>query len=143
MQKKTIFFDIDGTLLDCWHNKPFTIPESNRQALQLLKQQGHQIIACTGRHEAFLKKYFPCIFESYITMNGSHIVYKGDIIYDRIFSLEEVSYLMKHFDDEKRGMHSLEKFVPGAEIWIRTPFVILTAYMEWMILQRQNGIPVK
>ena len=59
MQKKTIFFDIDGTLLDCWHNKPFTIPESNRQALQLLKQQGHQIIACTGRHEAFLKKYFP------------------------------------------------------------------------------------
>ena len=44
---------------------------------------------------------------------------------------------------KKRGMHSLEKFVPGAEIWIRTPFVILTAYMEWMILQRQNGIPVK
>ena len=101
MQKKTIFFDIDGTLLDCWHNKPFTIPNSNRQALQLLKQQGHQIIACTGRHEAFLKKYFPNIFESYITMNGSHIVYQGDIIYDRIFSHEEVSYLMKHFDNVK------------------------------------------
>ena len=34
-------------------------------------------------------------------MNGSHIVYQGDIIYDRIFSHEEVSYLMKHFDDVK------------------------------------------
>ncbi|MFR1215015.1 MAG: HAD family hydrolase [Acutalibacteraceae bacterium] len=98
MQKKTIFFDIDGTLLDCWHNKPFTIPESNRQALQLLKQQGHQIIACTGRHEAFLKKYFPGIFDSYITMNGS-ILFTKEILFTIEFSLEEVSYLMKHFDE--------------------------------------------
>ena len=101
MQQKTIFFDIDGTLLDCWHNKPFTSPESNWQALQILKQRGHQIIACTGRHPAFLKKYFPNVFESYITMNGTYIVYKGETIYDRIFSNEEVFTLMKHFDDVK------------------------------------------
>lgn len=98
MQQKTIFFDVDGTLLDCWHNKPFTIPESNWQALQQLKQQGHQVIACTGRHEAFLNHHFPGIFESYITMNGSHVVYKGTTIHDRIFSKQEVNYLMSHFD---------------------------------------------
>ena len=101
MHPKTIFFDIDGTLLDCWHNKPFTIPKSNQKALKMLKQNGHQIIACTGRHEAFLKKHFPGVFESYITMNGTHVVHKGCTIYDRIFSLEEVTDFIQHFDRVK------------------------------------------
>ena len=44
-EKKILFFDIDGTLYEFEKG----IPESAREALKLLKENGHIIILCTGR----------------------------------------------------------------------------------------------
>ena len=43
---KAIFFDIDGTLVSF---KTHTIPESTRQTLQQLRQQGIKVFIATGR----------------------------------------------------------------------------------------------
>ena len=98
MKKKTIFFDIDGTLLSTKDGKPFCIPTSALQALNLLKKNGHRIAVCSGRQESFIHKFFPGCFTSYVAMNGTHVVFDGKTIYDDPFSSERVTELMTHFD---------------------------------------------
>jgi Cof subfamily protein (haloacid dehalogenase superfamily) len=98
MNKKTIFFDIDGTLLGTKDGRRFCIPPSALQALRTLKQGGHRVVICSGRQEAFIHKFFPNIFTSYVAMNGTHVVYDGKTILDCPFSRQQVAKLMSHFD---------------------------------------------
>lgn len=46
MDKKIIFFDIDGTLID---EKTDIIPDSTKEALKKAKENGHLIFINTGR----------------------------------------------------------------------------------------------
>lgn len=98
MTRKTIFFDIDGTLLNTLNGKRFTIPQSTTDALIQLKRNGHQIVICSGRQEGFIQKYFPNMFTSYVAMNGTHVVCDGKTIFDHVFSQDEVIKLLQHFD---------------------------------------------
>lgn len=97
MARKTIFFDIDGTLLGTKDGRHFQMPESTRTALRLLVRGGHRIAVCSGRQEAFIHKYFPGVFQSYVAMNGTHVVFEGATVCDRIFSAERVAELSEHF----------------------------------------------
>ena len=45
MRGKTVFFDIDGTLVDRMYN----MPPSTAEALRRLRENGHRIFICTGR----------------------------------------------------------------------------------------------
>lgn len=98
MNPKTVFFDIDGTLLGTKDGRRFQIPESTISALNRLRQNGHRIAVCSGRQERFIEKYFPGLFESFIAMNGTHIVFEGKTIYDRPFSGKEVMELSRRFN---------------------------------------------
>ncbi len=98
MSPKTIFFDIDGTLLGTRNGRRFQIPESATAALRQLKRNGHRIAICSGRQQIFIEKYFPGLFSSFIAMNGTHIVFDGKTVFDRSFSLEEVKRYSAHFD---------------------------------------------
>ena len=44
---KAIFFDIDGTLLS---HTTYSVPESTKKALRLLKEKGILTFIATGRH---------------------------------------------------------------------------------------------
>lgn len=98
MNPKTIFFDIDGTLLGTEDGRRFQIPRSTVAALNELKRRGHRIAACSGRQERFIQQYFPGFFESFIAMNGTQVVFEGKTVYDRPFSLQEVKELSDRFD---------------------------------------------
>lgn len=115
MTKKTIFFDIDGTLLGTWRDKRFVIPKSTTEALHQLKRNGHQIVICSGRQEAFIHKYFPNTFSSYVAMNGTHVVYDGKTIFDHVLTKEEILDLLARFD--KVG--AWYNFVGKANGWAR------------------------
>lgn len=97
MAKKTIFFDIDGTLLGKRDGRRFQMPESTREALRLLVRGGHRIAVCSGRQEAFIHKFFPGVFRSYVAMNGTHVVFEGKTVYDRVFPAERVAELSDYF----------------------------------------------
>jgi len=43
--KKTVFLDIDGTLVDF----QMKMPESTYKAINRAKENGHKIVLCTGR----------------------------------------------------------------------------------------------
>ena len=50
---KAIFFDIDGTLIEC--NKGiYRIPNDVRYGMNQLKKQGHDVFLATGRCKCFI-----------------------------------------------------------------------------------------
>ena len=97
MKQKTVFFDIDGTLLGTKDGKMFQIPPSTLQALEKLRANGHQIAICSGRQEAFIHKFFPGLFQSYVASNGAHVVFEGTTIVNRMLSPERIRSLISHF----------------------------------------------
>lgn len=99
MNRKTVFFDLDGTLLGTRNGRPFQIPESTLQALRKLKQNGHEVVACTGRPEKFVHHFFPNVFDGFVVSNGARVVVDGETVRDWILPEERVRVLTKRFDD--------------------------------------------
>lgn len=66
---KTIFFDVDGTLVSHKYN---SVSESTREGLKLLHEKGYQLVLATGRDMSQLKKLpvKDLKFDGYLTMNG-------------------------------------------------------------------------
>lgn len=81
MNKKIIFFDIDGTIFS---EKTFSIPESTKIALKLAKENGHLLFINTGRPyceiEGFIKEVN---FDGYICGCGTYIEYRGKELFHK------------------------------------------------------------
>lgn len=115
-ERKIIFFDIDGTVFE----KDKGTPDSTREALRLLKKNGHIPIMCTGRPKASL---FPEIleldFEGIIGGAGTYAEYQGRVLRNELLPnevmkqevprlekaacrmvLEGPEYLSCHLDEE-------------------------------------------
>ena len=71
MDKKIIFFDIDGTLID---EKTDTIPESTKEALKKAKENGHFIFINTGRPISEINTRIKELqFDGYVCGCGTYI----------------------------------------------------------------------
>lgn len=88
---KAIFFDIDGTLLSF---KTHQVPDSTRQAFQLLKEKDIKVFVSTGRSFNQLEHIRYLDFDGFITFNGGYcvtkdeqVIYKNNIIQKDIRSL--------------------------------------------------------
>ncbi|TYR79885.1 Cof-type HAD-IIB family hydrolase [Priestia megaterium] len=90
MDRKMIFFDIDGTLLD--HDKK--LPASTKNAVQLLKEQGHEVAIATGRAPFMFKELREELdIQTFISFNGQYIVLNGKVLYKNPLDLEELQLL--------------------------------------------------
>lgn len=98
MNRKIVFFDLDGTLLGTRNGKPFQIPESTLRAFGALKRNGHLAAACTGRPEKFIRHFFPGVFDSYVASNGANVVVDGKAVRDLFFPEARIRELTKYFD---------------------------------------------
>ncbi len=100
---KAIFFDIDGTLWD-FHK---VIPESTKTAIQRLKKNGHLVFISSGRTRCFIhdENLLALGFNGLLCGCGTHIEYKGETIFDRELSTEEVNAALEVFD--RHGMVTL------------------------------------
>lgn len=77
--KKAVFFDIDGTI---WDEKQ-QIPDSTREALRLLKEQGHYMFLCSGRTRVFIpeEELMPLGFDGVLAGCGTYVEFEGDVKY--------------------------------------------------------------
>ncbi|MEI7027711.1 Cof-type HAD-IIB family hydrolase [Paenibacillus sp. y28] len=76
--RSMIFLDIDGTLLD--HHKQ--LPASAKEAVQQLKQAGHEVAFATGRSPFMLKPLREELgLESFVSFNGQYVSHQGKVIY--------------------------------------------------------------
>jgi Cof subfamily protein (haloacid dehalogenase superfamily) len=78
MEKKIVFFDLDGTIL----NEEKIILESTKRAVHLLQEKGIYTVISTGR----VPQMFYWILEelnidSYVCINGQYVVFEGKEIY--------------------------------------------------------------
>ncbi|PRO66631.1 Cof-type HAD-IIB family hydrolase [Alkalicoccus urumqiensis] len=74
MERKLLFFDIDGTLLD----EEKKLPASTEQAIQELQQEGHYTAIATGRAPFMFERLRRQLnIESFISFNGSYVEFEG------------------------------------------------------------------
>lgn len=92
--RKVLFFDIDGTLAIHGH-----IPESNKKALEALKEKGYDTFVCTGRAPYYAENLFGKLVSGIISCNGRYISYKGEKLHGVPFTPVEVEELKKKLDN--------------------------------------------
>lgn len=78
MNKKIVFFDIDGTLV----NADKKIPASTKAAVQQLQERDIIVALSTGR-PSFLYEHIreELNIDTYISFTGQHVVFEGELIY--------------------------------------------------------------
>ena len=96
MQRKAVFFDIDGTLWD----EDFVIPDSTSKAIQKLRENGHYAFICSGRSRAFIigENLFAVGFDGIVAGCGTMVEVNGEVpFYHRLDEklVRRVAYLMR------------------------------------------------
>lgn len=91
MNKKIVFFDIDGTMVDFPAGMVEPLPTTIK-ALDLLKANGHHAVVCTARAQV-IDSLEKVNFDGYIFCNGNYIEFQNKILYDNYFSNEHITFL--------------------------------------------------
>lgn len=120
MSYNIVFFDIDGTLL----NDEKRVPQDTIEAIAELKENGIEPVIATGRAPYFFKPLAEQLrIESFVSLNGAYVVYKGEPLYQRPLPHGSVEKLVEYAG---RNRHPLvfegsEQFYANAEAH---PFVV-------------------
>lgn len=92
MERKALFFDIDGTLFDF----ECGVPESTRRALRLLNQRGHLPFICTGRSRALVENWLVELgFSGVVAACGTDIEYQGRRVFQKELSAELADWAVR------------------------------------------------
>jgi Cof subfamily protein (haloacid dehalogenase superfamily) len=92
---KTIFLDVDGTLVA----DKGTVPESAILAIKQAQMNNHKIVLCTGR--AMAEIYQPILdigFDGIIACGGNYVETNNEVLFERAFSIEELNELYSYFN---------------------------------------------
>ena len=124
MEKKVIFLDVDGTLVDYEGN----LPDSAAQAVRRARAAGHRVYLCTGRSRAEVYPFLWDIgLDGMIGGNGSYVEDHGTVILHRTFSGAQcravVDWLQGHglpfYLESNAGLYASADFEEGAAEAIR------------------------
>ncbi|MHC1681556.1 MAG: HAD family hydrolase [Clostridiaceae bacterium] len=121
--KKAVFFDIDGTLLDCLNGINDITPRV-KGAIRALQDEGNYVFIATGRPYAFLSDTITSFgFDGFVLTNGAYVrvndkcIYKNSIKKDFINELatnlekRNIQYILQgetysYIKDEFKELHS-------------------------------------
>ena len=79
--KKAIFFDIDGTLINCLNDITDITPRV-KESIKALQNAGNYIFIATGRPYAFIsKKLLEFGFDGFVLTNGAQVIVGNEVIY--------------------------------------------------------------
>ena len=124
MDKKVIFLDVDGTLL----NYSNELPESAKKAVQLARANGHKVYICTGRSKAEVYDYVWNIgFDGMIGGNGSYVEHNDEVVMHQLITLEQCKHIVdwchsrniEFYLESNNGLFASEHFETAGEPVIR------------------------
>ena len=93
MDKKILFFDIDGTILS---HRTYQISDSTKKAIQKAQSNGHLAVINTGRSMSFIDNAVRAIgFDGYICGCGTYISYQGKELLQKTMSSDLIQSLIK------------------------------------------------
>lgn len=95
MNKKIIFLDVDGTLV----NENGIVPESAKIAVKNARKNGHYVFLCTGRSKAEIYQDIMEIgFDGIIAAAGGYIELGDKVLFHEIVSNEATRHVVEYFD---------------------------------------------
>lgn len=94
MDKKYIFLDLDGTLIDHETND---IPASTIEAIKKAQEEGHELFICTGRIPALFKGVEKRLgIDNYVAANGKLVMLHGEILRNQYMTDKYVDEFVKY-----------------------------------------------
>lgn len=110
MDKKIIFFDIDGTILD----DKKQIPESTMEAIRQLRKNGIYTAIATGRGPDEMEWICEALeIDTYVAINGAYAVYEGQEIYLDSIGQDDIIGLTRTVEQNN---HSIA-YIAHDDIW--------------------------
>lgn len=98
MNKKIIFFDIDGTL---YAKELGGISPRVKAAIRKVKRDGHLCFIASGRPYAYIAKNIKSVgFDGYVLANGANIKYDHEDLISRFLDMNDVRELTKALKDK-------------------------------------------
>ena len=123
MNKKVIFFDVDGTLVDVRSSQEF-IPESTIKAIQATKQKGNLCFLCTGRSKAEIFSHILEIgFDGLIGAGGGFVEIGDEMLYHKQVSRNAIHHVVDFFEEHNfdfyiesnGGLYASQHLIPRLE----------------------------
>lgn len=105
---KSIFFDVDGTLLSF---KTHTMSEKTKESLRILREKGIKLFIATGRSpQSFeiVKKTLGFEFDGYVMLNGQYCIVGDKVVHSMPLSKEALSSVIPYMEKEKISCEFVE-----------------------------------
>lgn len=107
MSKKIIIFDIDGTLVDDEKN----LPEETKESIDQLQKNGAYVVIATGRPPFLFKELRTELnINSYISFNGQHVVFEGEVVYKNPIKRNELTALYEMLKVRNKPMVFMDEY---------------------------------
>lgn len=123
MDKKIIFFDVDGTLVDVRPAREY-VPESTIKAIQKTRKKGNLCFLCTGRSKAEIYPHILEIgFDGIIGAGGGFVEIHDEMLYHKKISQDSIYHVIDffekhHFDyyiESNGGLYASQNLIPRLE----------------------------
>ena len=92
MKQRTVFLDIDGTLLPFGEQQ---IAFENHEAIKLARRKGHKVYICTGRGADAVGMVEPKEVDGFVLVNGCMVIEHGQVVYEDIMPMDIVDDIVK------------------------------------------------
>lgn len=103
MNKKLVFFDADGTIID--YNIGGIVADSTREAIKKLKENGHIPVISTGRSYNMIDRLAEELGIDYLAvLNGAQIFYKEKLLFSKSLGEEKSMLLIERTNTKNIGL---------------------------------------
>lgn len=145
MDKKVIFFDIDGTLV--YNHQDISEPVKN--ALRRLRDNGHYTFLCTGRNRLGVEQFMSQgLFDGAICSAGGYIEIDNKLIYEDAMNKEDIEKARSVFEgkgmlynmESNFGCYQSENFI---RIFIESFEDVENSEVDRMIEEWNVGLAIK
>ena len=99
--RKVIFLDVDGTLIDY----RAIMPESAGRAVDEARKNGHLVYICTGCSKYEILQRNLCELDGMIGANGGYVEDHGEVLMHQSLSVEEVKHIVEWCNERKMGIN--------------------------------------
>lgn len=101
MDKKIVFLDVDGTLI----NYDAILPKSAAEAVEGARKNGHKVYICTGCSKAEIEERHLCELDGMIGGNGAYVEDDGKVVMHQGLSKEDVKHIVDWCNDRHLGFY--------------------------------------